>query len=127
LRGANFFADRTTSPQSTHFKTPQLTIQQRLRHGKQFLHKMFPIPRKIFEAVRRAGKFPGKPAARRPLEQGLSGKHGIKRRSRQTVFPTFGWGRFLLEIRCENCPQQISVLTSRAFVGIIIFLVPARK
>jgi hypothetical protein len=45
------------SPQSTFFEKLQLTIQQRLRRGKDFFAKFLPIPRKFFDMFSPIEKF----------------------------------------------------------------------
>jgi hypothetical protein len=47
FRAGIAFVDRKTYRQNTNFKTSQITIQQRLRYGKQISHNFFQIP-KIF-------------------------------------------------------------------------------
>jgi hypothetical protein len=47
---------RETNRQSINTKTPQLTIQQRLRYLKQFLHKILKFPKKNFGLHSRATK-----------------------------------------------------------------------
>jgi len=56
LQGRNSLFHRKTNQQSTNIQPLQLTIQQRLLSGKQFLNKNLAIPRKIFGVSAETGK-----------------------------------------------------------------------